>query len=271
MARTKHGFTLIELLVVISIIALLVGILLPALSAARLTARGAACLSNQRQIGVGLLVYANDFEQDVPLGFLQDINFSYALYSEFYNTTLGWGRLYQHIPELHGQSVWICPAMQGPDFLVEQVALSQFPPPDVEAGESAPNDVASTYMSRPYAQQNQWPYWNWRPGAPPTTTSIPANLERDKIDSTIAVFADNFDARDMIENRHQTGFNTAYGDGSAGFIPRGETLTGNPEHIEAGKPTESTFDQFFETHGGDTPDRGTRQFLAFEAWPLLDR
>ncbi len=64
--RRKTGFTLIELLVVISIIALLVGILLPALGAARATAQATKCLSNERQIGIGLLGYTVDNDSFYP-------------------------------------------------------------------------------------------------------------------------------------------------------------------------------------------------------------
>jgi prepilin-type N-terminal cleavage/methylation domain-containing protein/prepilin-type processing-associated H-X9-DG protein len=55
-----HGFTLIELLVVISIIALLISILLPALSKARTAARRSTCMSQQHQIGIGLAMYQSD-------------------------------------------------------------------------------------------------------------------------------------------------------------------------------------------------------------------
>lgn len=63
------GFTLIELLVVISIIALLIGILLPALGAARTAARGLQCLSNVRQFGIGLAIYTNENRSFLPPGF----------------------------------------------------------------------------------------------------------------------------------------------------------------------------------------------------------
>ncbi len=62
-----HGFTLIELLVVISIIALLVGILLPALGAARKAARSSVCLSNERQVGVAIGAYASSNNDHIPL------------------------------------------------------------------------------------------------------------------------------------------------------------------------------------------------------------
>ncbi len=65
--RHKRGFTLIELLVVISIITLLIAILLPALQKARESAQIIKCASNVRELGLGLLLYTQDFKQYFPV------------------------------------------------------------------------------------------------------------------------------------------------------------------------------------------------------------
>src|SRR5437660_1380056 len=80
--RTQRGFTLIELLVVIAIIAILAAILFPVFAQARAKARQATCLSNMKQVAMGLYMYVQDYDETLagndtnaegyglPLGFL---------------------------------------------------------------------------------------------------------------------------------------------------------------------------------------------------------
>jgi prepilin-type N-terminal cleavage/methylation domain-containing protein/prepilin-type processing-associated H-X9-DG protein len=66
--HTREWFTLIELLVVIAIIALLAGMLMPALNAAREKTRRVSCAANLNHIGLALRAYADDFEEQFPDG-----------------------------------------------------------------------------------------------------------------------------------------------------------------------------------------------------------
>jgi len=62
----RRGFTLIELLVVIAIIAILAAILFPVFARAREKARQTSCLSNVKQMGLGMLMYAQDYDEMFP-------------------------------------------------------------------------------------------------------------------------------------------------------------------------------------------------------------
>lgn len=109
-----RGFTLIELLVVVSIIALLVSILMPALGRARNHTRKVMCMSNMKQVTLGIMCYAVDYNNYVPDGYrypegayhLTD----YGLW-DMYNGWIGIGKLYD-LEYVSNYKVFYCPATQ---------------------------------------------------------------------------------------------------------------------------------------------------------------
>jgi len=97
--RTLRAFTLIELLVVIAIIAVLMGILMPALTMVKEQAKRSVCASNLRGFGTAVLTYAADYDEKIPPSFYQNGTSPYRCYMLFeIDESKPWG---QHIREAH--------------------------------------------------------------------------------------------------------------------------------------------------------------------------
>ena len=95
----KSAFTLIELLVVIAIIAILAAILFPVFGRARENARRSSCLSNLKQMGLGVMQYTQDYDENYPLWNNNDSS--------------GWNKHswdYQIQPYVKSTQIFVCPS-----------------------------------------------------------------------------------------------------------------------------------------------------------------
>jgi prepilin-type N-terminal cleavage/methylation domain-containing protein/prepilin-type processing-associated H-X9-DG protein len=153
-ARNK-AFTLIELLVVIAIIAILASILFPVFARARENARRTSCQSNMKQLGLGFMQYAQDYDERFPTGGVNT-----AGYPNEYKWGGGWGtRVY---PYVKSTGVYQCPSDSSvpygvthvynsvtyPSYNVSYAYNSAIPNPDNGAGASLAKfgAVAKTVM-----------------------------------------------------------------------------------------------------------------------------
>jgi prepilin-type N-terminal cleavage/methylation domain-containing protein/prepilin-type processing-associated H-X9-DG protein len=95
--KRNAGFTLIELLVVIAIIAILAAILFPVFARARENARKAVCMSNLKQIGLGLMMYVQDYDETYPVSYFAGASAGKLTWYDVIN------------PYIKNDQVFVCP------------------------------------------------------------------------------------------------------------------------------------------------------------------
>jgi prepilin-type N-terminal cleavage/methylation domain-containing protein/prepilin-type processing-associated H-X9-DG protein len=231
--RFKRAFTLIELLVVIAIIAILAAILFPVFAQAREKARATQCASNMRNLGTAVMMYVQDYDENMPYGYM---------YSSDRTVLWWWQDLCR--PYVKNEPIYSCPSMS------PHRTWTTLRP----AG--TPNPLIKDYIANAQAGA----VYDLRPGwtGPPTrgafinnggtSTTTRSITEFEDPAGTIAIF-DGFRSFEIwaleqtdawekagfgpgyvgaapnnnpptghVHKRHNSGFNAAFCDGHAKFI-----------------------------------------------------
>ena len=231
--REQHAFTLVELLVVIGIIAVLVAMLLPALSKAQEAARRTSCLSNLRQVHLAFHLYALENKDAVPLGHRSvSKQFNSMVYSSTALPAGRWvlfGLLYQ-AKQIRSPEILFCPSEGNPKFMYN-TDVNSWPAP----GETPQANVQTGYGARPAVQ------------LPDDLASAPADFVMPRLSrfKNKAIFADLTAARMRVITRHRVGANVLYGHGGSSWVP---LKTFDHPEIEWAEPQGAPKDEMNATH-----------------------
>lgn len=214
----RGGFTLIELLVVIAVIALLIGLLLPALSRAREAGRAVVCRSNIRQIGTGFFSYANDYKA-IPGAYWQgpqNLDWCGKNNATYIANPAGWRHplMTSVLKEYLGSTdaILICPTGKRRNNLFDYTMPIRF------AGARLDLPWQVSYPDFPAQPTSARSYF---PG-------IPILIEEDDTFYNITYDDGSFAWDDQFSRRHDKTCNLAYLDGSVSLF---RTPSGSSERV----------------------------------------
>jgi prepilin-type N-terminal cleavage/methylation domain-containing protein/prepilin-type processing-associated H-X9-DG protein len=224
-ARARRAFTLVELLVVIGIIAVMISLLLPVLGKAREAARRTKCLSNIRQVYIGLQLYGLGNRDQVPIGYNYFMGSGHLLWDA--GGSAGTNKRYMMLGMLvptntiPNPSFFYCPSENNPRRMYDTASNPWKP------GATGVTNIHAGYCSRPV---RDWSDNNNKFKGVPILPGfhIPGFNENDSSKRSYArlsrytdkaVLSDSFMTRLDVVTRHRDGVNVGFGDGSARWIP----------------------------------------------------